>query len=71
MKQVKNLQGLKEHDPDWIKEVVEGLLDVNIDRFLDSLKKMLCDHYLDNLRYGLKPREAMEKALQIVYCFKL
>jgi hypothetical protein len=68
---LKKLQGLKEHDPVWIKEVAEGLLDLNIDRLSDSLKKMLCDHYLDNLRDGLKPREAMEKALQIVNCFKM
>jgi hypothetical protein len=68
---MKNLQGLKEHDPRWIKEIAEGLLDVNIDNFSASQKKMLCSHYLEYLNDGLKPKEAMEKALQIVLCFKL
>lgn len=68
--QIKKLQGLKEHDPRWIKEIAEALLDINIDNLSTIQKKMLCDHYLENLKDGMKPREAIEKALQIVYCFK-
>lgn len=65
----KKLQIIEEYDPEWIIEIAEGLLDRNIDNLSESQKKMLRDQYLANLRYGLKPREAMEKALRIVLCF--
>jgi len=66
---MEKLQSIKERDPDWIIEIAVGLLDINIDNLSDHQKKMLRDQYLANLRHGLKPREAMEKALQIVLCF--
>ena len=66
---MKKLQGIKERDPDWIIEIAVGLLDINIDNLSDHQKKMLRDQYLENLRDGLKPKEAIEKAIQIVLCF--
>ena len=66
---MKKLQGTKECDPEWIVEIVEGLLYRDINNLSDRQKKMLRGLYLENLRDGLKPREAMEKALQIVLCF--
>ena len=66
---MKKLQGIKECDPEWIVEIVEGLLYRDINNLSDRQKKMLRGLYLENLRDGLKPREAMEKALQIVLCF--
>ena len=66
---MKKLQSVKERDPDWIIEIAVGLLDINIDNLSDHQKKMLRDQYFKNLRDGLKPKEAMEKALQIVLCF--
>ena len=66
---MKKVQSIKERDPDWIIEIAVGLLDINIDNLSDHQKKMLRDQYLENLRDGLKPKEAMKKALQIVLCF--
>ena len=59
------------NDPEWIRVITETLLNINIDKMSDNQKKMLRDLYLENLKYNLKPKEAMEKALQIVLCFKL
>jgi len=59
-----------EPDPEWVLEIIKGLLDINTDDLSENQKKMLRNQYLANLRDGLKPKDAMEKALQIVLCFK-
>ena len=66
---LKKMKNIKKHDPDWIKVIANTLLDININDLSDHQKKMLRDQYLDNLRDGLKPKEAIERALQIVSCF--
>jgi len=66
---LKKMRNIKKCDPDWIKVIADALLDININDLSDRQKKMLRDQYLDNLRDGLKPKEAIEKALQIVLCF--
>jgi len=66
---LKKMQNIKKCDPDWIKVIAHALLDINLSDLSDRQKKMLRDQYLDNLRDGLKPKEAIEKALQIVLCF--
>ena len=65
----KKLQKIKKCDPEWIKVIANALLDININNLSDRQKKMLRDQYLENIREGLKPKEAIEKALQIVLCF--
>ena len=60
----------KQHDPEWIKEIADALLNMNINDLSDSQKKLLRDLYLENLNKGLKPKEAISKASQIVKCFK-
>jgi hypothetical protein len=67
---LKKIQDIKEEDPDWIKVIASALLDVSINNLSESQKKMLRDQYFDNIRDGLKPKEAIDKALQIVLCFK-
>ena len=59
------------NDPEWIKVVTESLLDINFNKLSDSQKKMLRDLYLDNLKDGLKPKEAMKKAYGIVLSFNI
>ena len=65
----KKLSGTKENDPDWITEIVDGLLDINLNELSDSQIKILRDQYLDHIRDGLKPKDAIEKAVQIIKCF--
>ncbi|KYK22946.1 hypothetical protein AYK24_08140 [Thermoplasmatales archaeon SG8-52-4] len=57
-------------DPDWINEIAEALLDININELSEKQKRMLRDLYLENLKNGLKPKESINNALQIVRCFK-
>ena len=67
--EVKKLQGKKELDPEWIVELVDGYLSKDFKKLSDYQKKMLRDQYLDYLRDGLRPKEAIEKAFEIVLCF--
>ena len=67
--EVKKLLGKKELDPEWIVELVDGYLSKDVKKLLDYQKKMLRDLYLDHLRDGLRPKEAIEKAFEIVLCF--
>ncbi len=66
---LKKFQKIKKYDPEWIKVIANALLDININDLSDRQKKMLRDQYLDNIKEGLTPKEAIEKALQIVLCF--
>ena len=65
----KKLQSIKECNSEQIIKIAKGLLDINTENLTENQKLMLRDQYLANLRYGLNPREAMEKALKIVLCF--
>lgn len=66
----RNIQGVKKSDPAWIKEIAMALLDRNISNLSENQIKILRNLYLENLRDGLKPKEAMNRAFQIVTCFK-
>jgi hypothetical protein len=66
---MKKLKEIEECTPERIKEIAESLLEVNLDNLSFHQKRMLCDQYLKNLDDRLKPKDAMEKALQIVLCF--
>ena len=61
--------GTKEEDPEWIKELVDGYLEKDVDILSDYQKKMLRDQYFIYLRDGLKPKEAIERAFRLVLCF--
>ena len=61
--------GSKDQDPEWIKELVNGYLGKDVNKLSDYQKKMLRDQYFEYLREGLKPRDAIEKAFEIVLCF--
>jgi hypothetical protein len=65
----KKLQGTKHNDPDWITEIAIGVLDIKINDLSEKQKKMLRETYLENIRDGMKPKEAIEKAVEIVKCF--
>jgi hypothetical protein len=66
----KKLSGTEKNDPEWIRDIAEGLLDINLDELSDSQKKMLREQYIANIRDGLKSKDAIQKAVQIVSCFK-
>ena len=65
----KKFQDIKKRDPEWIKVLANAVLDIDFNKLSDSQKKMLRDQFLDNMRDGLRPKEAIQKALKIVLCF--
>ena len=65
----KKLQSTKDHDPVWIIETVEEIFKKDINSLSKNQRKILRDQYLDYLKEGLRPKEAMEKAILIVTCF--
>ena len=66
---LKRFQNIKKSDPEWIKVLANAVLNIDINNLTDYQKKMLRDQFLDNMRDGLKPKDAIEKALKIVLCF--
>ena len=67
--ETRKLYDSKEQDPEWIVELVHCYLGKNIKNLSNYQKKMLSDQYLDFLRDGLKSKDAIKKALEIVLCF--
>ena len=65
----KKLQSSNQHDSNWIKETAECLLGRKVDNLSDTQIRMLRNLYLENLRDGLKHREAMKQANNVVTCF--
>ena len=65
----KKIEDTKFNDPDWITEIVAILLDINVNELSAHQKKILRDTYIDNLRDGMKPKDAIENAFKIVKCF--
>jgi len=66
----KNLQGEPKNDPDWIKEIS---LHFNADKkhkLTDEDKKFIRDLVLQYQRNGMTPRQAFEKAKNVLMCFK-
>ncbi len=68
---MRKLKGTKKSVPKWRKEIIGSIFYIDSDKLSDKQKKMIHDLYIDNLRDGLKPKEAMDKAFQIVTCFKM
>ena len=68
---MRNLQGIRKNIPNRRKETIGSIFYINFDKLSDKQKKMFHDLYLENLRDGLKPKEAINKAFQIVNCFNM
>jgi|GEM_PF-7043162 len=67
----KKIQGSKKIFLKWRKETIGSVFYINFDNLSDKQKKMIRDLYFDYLKAGLKPKEAKDKAFQIVTCFKM
>jgi hypothetical protein len=68
---LRKLKGTKKSVSKWRKETIGNIFYIDSDKLSDKQKKLIHDLYIDNLRDGLKPKEAMDKAFQIVTCFKM
>ena len=67
----KKTSRFKNPNPKWIKETTMALIDKRIEDFSNEQIRILRNLYLENLRDGMKPKQAMSKAIQVISCFKL
>jgi len=66
----KVLQGKPEDDPEWVKEIASQISLIKKKKITDINKKLLRELFLDYQRDGLSPKEAIEKAKNIILSFK-
>ena len=67
VKQVINLQ--IEDDPEWLRDFVKFLNKNGNRKRLEEVKKIFVEAYLDNIRDGMDPQEALQNAKSIALCF--
>jgi len=63
----KVLQGSPENDPKWVKEIYYFSKTVKL---TDNDKKFIRELFFEYQREGLSPKDALEKAKNIILCFK-
>ena len=68
---MRKLQSIKKISPKWRKGSIGSIFYLNFDKLSDKQKELIHDLFLENLRDGLKPKEAMGKAFQVVTSFKM
>jgi len=64
------LQGTPKNDPDWIKELSLHFDSGKQYKLTDEDKKFLRDLFMDYKIDGMKPKEALEKAKNVLMSFK-
>jgi len=58
-------------DPEWLREFA-NFLDKNGNKeILEVVKKVFVETYLENIREGMNPRDALQKAKSVALCFLL
>ena len=65
-----SLQGKKECDPEWIKEIANYAKTVKKLKLTNEDKKLLRELFFEYQRNGLAPKYAIKKAKNVVLSFK-
>lgn len=65
------LNKIQENNSKQKRKTIGRVFHLNFDKLSDKQKKILQKLYNENRKDGLKPKEAIEKAYQIVTCFKM
>ena len=61
----------KQLDPEWLREFA-NFLDKNGNKeILEVVKKVFVETYLENIREGMNPKDALQKAKSVALCFLL
>jgi len=66
----KVLLGKPEDDPEWIKEIAFQLSILKKRKITDEDKKLFRELFFEYQRDGLSPKDAIEKAKNIILSFK-
>jgi hypothetical protein len=59
----------KELDPDWFKEFAFFLNNNSNKKKTQEVKKIFVEAYFENIREGMNPKEAIQKAKTLALCF--
>lgn len=62
-------EGQQQLDPEWLREFTNFLHENGNKKKFDLIKKIFIDSYFENIRNGMNPRQAMEKAKSTASCF--
>jgi hypothetical protein len=61
----------KQLDPEWIREFERFLNERDNKEKFEVVKKVFVETYLENIREGMKTKDALQKAKEIAQCFLL
>ncbi len=56
-------------DPEWLLELIKFFNKKDNMEEFERVKKIFCETYLENIRDGLTPKTALEKAKSVAICF--
>jgi hypothetical protein len=56
-------------DPEWLRELAKFLIKSGNGKKFETVKKIFYENYLENVREGMTPEEAIQKAKSIALCF--
>ena len=59
----------KNIDTEWLREFTLSNHNNNDERKYELVNKIFIDAYYDNLQEGMKPKDALEKAKWVAFCF--
>jgi len=66
----KVLIGKPEDDPEWVKEIASQISLLKKKRVTDEEKKLFRELFFEYQRDGLSPKDAIEKAKNVVLSFE-
>jgi len=58
-----------ELDAEWLRECTNFINNNNNEKKFELVNKIFVETYYDNLREGMNPRDALQKAKWIAFCF--
>ncbi len=56
-------------DPEWLREIAVFLNKSGNREKLQTVKKIFVESYLENIREGMNPKEALQNAKSVALCF--
>lgn len=66
----KVLLGTPKNDPAWVKETARQISILKEQKITKTEKNLLRELFFEYQRDGLKPKDALEKAKNVILCFK-
>jgi len=59
----------QELDSEWLRECTNFINNNNNEKIFELVNKIFVETYYENLREGMNPRDALQKAKWVAFCF--